>query len=103
VDQVERASLIAAVAEAAKLIRLTQRALQRARSQCHGEVYQHIDIMCTRAYELQVRCEWLQQIALRNLEITLEAIDPQSRLGPDRRVAVDRRIAGMRKQLLGED
>jgi hypothetical protein len=99
VDQVERTYFLAAMAEAAKLIRLTQTALLRASSQCQGEVYEHIDLMCTRAYELQVRAEWIQHVALGNFTITLDAIDPHSRQGPDRRRSIDRRIAGMRKQL----
>ena len=100
-DPVERSNFLAAMTEAAKLIRQTQKALHRARSQCHGEVYEHIDLMCTRAYELQVKAEWIQHVALSDAQITLEAIDPaRSRQGPDRRRSVDRRIASMRKQLL---
>jgi hypothetical protein len=99
-DQVERANFLAAMAEAARLIRLTHTALQRARSQCHGEVYEHIDLMCTRAYELQVKAEWIQHVAIGDVKITLDAIDPDSRQGPDRRRSVDRRIAAMRKQLM---
>jgi hypothetical protein len=56
--------------------------------------------MCTRAYELLVKTEWIQYVALGNVKITLEAIDPEIRQGPDRRRSVDRRIAGMRKQML---
>jgi len=99
-DAVERAQFLSAMAEAAKLIRLAHTGLQRARSQCHGEVYEHIELMCTRAYELQVKAEWIQHVALGTAEITLGAIDPDSRKGPDRRRSVDRRIASMRKQLL---
>ena len=88
------------MAEAAKLIRQTQMTLQRARAQCHGDVYDHIDLMCTRAYELLVKTEWIQHLALGNVKLTLEAIDPEIRHGPDRRRSVDRRIAGMRKQML---
>jgi hypothetical protein len=99
-DSVERKNFLAAMAEAAKLIRLAHTALQRARSQCHGEVYEHIDLMCTRTYELQVKAEWIQHVALGDAKITLDAIDPDSRQGPDRRRSVDRRIAAMRKQLL---
>jgi hypothetical protein len=102
-DQVERTYFLAAMAEAAKLIRLTQTALQRARSQCHGDVYEHIDLMCTRAYELHVKSEWIQHVALGNVKITLEAIDPDSRQGPDRRRSVDRRISSMRQQLMPEE
>jgi hypothetical protein len=102
-DQVERTYFLAAMTEAAKLIRLTQTALQRARSHSHGEVYDHIDLMCTRAYELQVKAEWIQHVALGNVQITIEAIDPEIRQGPDRRRSVDRRIATMRKQLLSPE
>jgi hypothetical protein len=99
-DAVERTYFLAAMAETAKLIRLAHTGLQRARAQCHGEVYEHIDLMCTRAYELHVKAEWIQHVALGDVKITLEAIDPESRQGPDRRCSVDRRIASMRKQLL---
>jgi hypothetical protein len=99
-DPVERTYFLSAMAEAAKLIRLAHTGLQRARSQCHGEVYEHIDLMCTRAYELQVKAEWIQHVALGDVKITLDAIDPESRQGPDRRRSVDRRIAAMRKQLM---
>ena len=101
-DTEERTRFLAAMAETAKLIRLAQTALRQARAQCHGEVYEHINLMCTRAYELQVRSEWIQQVALGSVKLTIEAIDPQIRQGPDRRRSVDRRIAGMRKQLLPE-
>jgi hypothetical protein len=101
-DSVERSNFLAAMTEAAKFIRMTQTALQRARSHCHGEVYEHIDLMCTRAYELQVKAEWIQHVALGTVKITIEAIDPEIRHGPDRRRSVDRRIASMRKQLLPE-
>ena len=99
-DTEERTRFLAAMAETAKLIRLAQTALRQARAQCHGEVYEHINLMCTRAYELQVRSEWIQQVALGSVKLTIEAIDPQIRQGPDRRRSVDRRIAGMRKQML---
>ena len=102
-DSVERTYFLAAIAEAAKLLRLSQIALRRARSQCEGEVHEHIDLMCTRAYELQVRAEWIQHVALGNVKITLEAIDPDSRQGPDRRRSVDRRISSMRQQLMPEE
>jgi hypothetical protein len=99
-DAHERTRFLEAMAEAAKLIRQTQMTLQRARAQCHGDVYDHVDLMCTRAYELLVKTEWIQYVALGNVKITLEAIDPEIRHGPDRRRSVDRRIAGMRKQML---
>lgn len=102
-DAMERAQFLAAMAEAAKLIRLAHTGLQRARSQCHAEVYEHIDLMCTRAYELQVKAEWIQHVALGDAQITLDRIDPESRQGPDRRRSVDRRIATMRKQLLPQE
>ena len=99
-EQSERTDFLAAMAEAAKLLRATQNALQRARGQCHGEVYDHIDLMCTRAYELAVRAEWLRQVADDNGKLTIETLQPESRQVPDRRKGVDRRIAGMQKQLL---
>jgi len=99
-DPVERKLFLAAMAEAAKLIRQAHTGLQRARSQCHGEIYEHIDLMCTRAYELQVKAEWIQHVAVGDAKLTLAEIDPDSRTAPDRRRSVDRRIAAMRKQLL---
>jgi hypothetical protein len=101
-DTEERTRFLEAMAETAKLVRQAQRALQRARAQCHGEVYEHIDLMCTRAYELQVRAEWIEHVALGTVKLTIEEIDPQVRQGPDRRRSVDRRIAGMKQQLLKE-
>ena len=101
-DPLQRTYFLAAIAETAKLIRLSQAALQRARMQCDGEVAEHINTMATRIYELQVRTEWIQHVALGNERITLPAIDPDSRQGPDRRVNVDRRIAGLRQRLEGE-
>ena len=99
-DTGEQTRFLEAMAEAGRLVRQAQTALHRARAQCHGDVYEHIDLMCTRAYELLVKTEWIQHVALGNVKITLEAIDPEIRHGPDRRRSVDRRIAGMRKQLL---
>ena len=99
-DAAERKHFLAAMTEAAKLIRLAHTALQRARSQCHGEIYEHIDLMCTRTYELQVKADWIQVVAQGDGKVTLDAIDPDSRQGPDRRRSVDRRIASMRKKLL---
>ena len=98
-DANEQTRFLEAMTEAARLIRQAQTTLHRARAQCHGDVYDHIDLMCTRAYELLVKTEWIQHLALGNVKITLEAIDPEIRQGPDRRRSVDRRIAGMRKQL----
>jgi 16S rRNA G527 N7-methylase RsmG len=99
-DTEERTRFLEAIAETAKLVRLTQVALQRARAQCHGEVYEHVDVMCVRAYELQVRSEWLQQAVLGDLQMLVRAANDENRQFPDRRKSIDRRIVGMRNQLL---
>jgi len=99
-DPFEHAQFLAAIAEATKHIRLAQAELRRARGVCHGELYEHIDLIFTRAYELQVRVDWMRQVALGKLPAKADPDSEHREQGPDRRRAVDRRVAGMRKQLL---
>jgi hypothetical protein len=101
-DADERTRFLEAMGEAARLVRQAQIALRRARAQCHGEVYEQVEVMCTRAYELQVTSEWLQHVVVGNVALNVSAANDQNRQGPDRRKSVDRRIAGMRKQMLRE-
>jgi len=76
-DPLQRTYFLAAIAEAAKLIRLSQTALQRAHMHCDGEVADHVNLMCTRIHELRGQAEQIQQAVLG----TLEAMDPQDRRG----------------------
>ena len=99
-DKAEHEQFLASVAKAAKLIRQAQTDLQRARDACHGELYEHLNLIFTRGYELQVRLEWVRHVALGNVELKVPEFDPENREAPDRRRSVDRRVAGMRKQLL---
>ena len=105
----EREEFLDAMKEAVKIIKLTQAALQRARSQCHQEVYEEVNVMARRVYELKVKAEWLRYAVLSGMEpsAALSAdpegrpgADPASRLGADRRIAIDRRIQAMQRQLL---
>ena len=98
-DPVERAQFLASISEAANLIRQVQNELRRARSACHGELFEHVDLAFTRAYELLVRAEWMRQVALGNVPVSASDVAPENREGPDRRRGVDRRIAGLRKLL----
>ena len=93
----ERREFVAAMAEAEDLIRRTQEVLQRAKSKCHADVYEHLDVISKRAYELKVRSEWLRLTVLGAIEPA--AVDAQAR-ETDRRSAIDRRVKGMRKQVL---
>lgn len=95
----EQAVFAEAIAEAEKLIARTEAAIQRAKSQCHGEVYEDVDVISKRAFELRVRCEWLRLVVLGVIEPSTSA-DAKERQGADRRNAIDRRVSGMRKQLL---
>jgi hypothetical protein len=99
-DTGERTRFLEAIAETARHMREAQKALRLARAQCHGEVYEQVEVMCMRAYELQVTAEWLQHMVLGNIALKVRAANDEGRQGPDRRKSVDRRIAGMRKQML---
>jgi hypothetical protein len=97
-EKVEQSEFVAAMAEAEELIKRAQAALQRAKSKCHADVYEHLDVISKRAYELKVRSEWLRLAVLGAIEPA--AVDPHARESVDRRSAIDRRVEGMRKQVL---
>jgi hypothetical protein len=98
-DVREEAEFAEAIAEAEKLIVRTGAVIQRAKSRCHGEVYEHVDVISKRILEARVWCEWLRLVALGAIESSTSA-DSKERHGVDRRHTVDRRVAGMRRQLL---
>ena len=97
-DAREQAEFVEAIAEAEKLIARTEAVIQRAKSRCHGEIYEHVDVISKRVFELRVQAEWLRLVALGAIEPS--SADPKERQGVDRRTAIDRRVAGIRKQLL---
>jgi hypothetical protein len=99
VNAMERVEFLEAMREAVGLIKQTQVALQRARSRCHGELYEQVNSLTKQFYESRTKSEWLRYAALAKVEPVLRA-DPESREGPDRRIAIDRRIQAMRQQLL---
>ena len=88
-----------AMREAVNLIKQTQAALQRARSKCHGELYEQVNLLTKQFYESRTKSEWLRYAALAKIEPVLRA-DPEGREGAERRIGVDRRIQAMRQQLL---
>jgi hypothetical protein len=98
-DAAELAEFAEAIAEAEKLIARTAVVIQRAKSRSHGDIYEHVDVISKRLFELRVRCEWLRLVALGAIEPPASP-DPKERQGVDRRNAIDRRVTGMRKQLL---
>lgn len=87
------------IVEAEKLLERIPALLQRAKMKCHGEVYEHLDVIAKRAYELKVRAEWLRLAVLGQIDPSACA-EHTARGLPDRRHSVDRRIAGMRRQIL---
>jgi len=96
----EREQFLDAMRETARLIKLSQAALERARSQCHGKVYEQVDLMTKRVYELRVKSEWLRHAVQEGIELSLLGQDdPEGRQDPDRRIGIDRRIHAMRQQL----
>jgi hypothetical protein len=96
----EREEFLDAMKETAMFVKLTQAALQRARSQCHGEVYEQINLMAKRAYELSVKAEWLRYAVYGGIELPIREADSEGRRGPDRRAGIDRRIQGLQQQSL---
>jgi hypothetical protein len=93
----EQREFVQAMAEVEASIQRAQAALQRAKWKCHGEIYEHLDVISKRAYELKVRSEWLRLAVLGAIE---PAAVPQARENADRRSAIDRRVEGMRRQVL---
>jgi len=94
-NDAEREKLADTLADAAKLLEYSQAALQRARAQCDGELYERLDVICKRAFELKVKSEWLRHSALGRI-----ALPAQQRHAADRRLGIDRRLPGMLKQML---
>jgi hypothetical protein len=99
-NALEKQQFVDSMAEAGRLIKLLQAALQRARLQCHGEVYEQSNLMTLRAYELRVKSEWLVRAVLGGTELAPRGADPEERQGADRRTGVDRRIFGLQRELL---
>lgn len=95
----ELADFVEALAEAERLIASSSAAVQRAKSRCHEEVFEHVDVIAKRLSELRVRSEWLRLVVLGDIDPQASPEMKQREL-PDRRVGIDRRVAGMRKQLL---
>jgi hypothetical protein len=96
----ERAQFVDAMADAEKVMKAVQAAMQRARSQCHGELFLLVDVMAKRAHELKVKSEWLRHVVLGKIELPPPAEGAQNRQGEDRRNGIDRRIANMQSQLI---
>jgi hypothetical protein len=94
----EQQEFVEAMAEAEKFIQRTQAALQRAKSMCHGDIYEHLDVISKRAYEMRVRSEWLRLVVLGAIKPA--PAKPHVRQSVDRRSAIDRRVEGMRKEVL---
>ena len=95
-DDIENAKFVDSLAHAAKLLELAQAHLQRARSQCDGELYERVDLISKRAFELKVKSDWVRYAVLGKIHVDAA----NDRVGSDRRVTVDRRIVGMQKLLL---
>ena len=98
VDRLEQREFSEAMAEAESLIARAEAAMQRARSRCHGEHYEHVEVISKRIYELRVRTEWLRLVVLGEIEPA--SVPFGVRLTVDRRSAIDRRVQSMRQQLL---
>jgi transcription elongation GreA/GreB family factor len=95
----ERAQFIDSIAEAAHLLGRAQAALQRARTHCHAEIFEQVDLISKRLYEAKVTSEWLRQGVLGRLDLNRGQAAAGARACVDRRQSVDRRIAGMREQI----
>jgi len=94
----ERREFVEAMIEATELIRRTQAALQRAKSKCNGQLYEHLDVASKRVYEVKVISDWLRLAALGGIQPSV--VDPEARDSVDRRAAIDRRVEGMRREVL---
>jgi hypothetical protein len=103
VNTSEREDFLDAMRKSVRLIKLTQATLQRARSQCHGELYEQINQLTRQVYELRTKSEWLRYTDLRRGELSVRQPDQDGRQGQDRRVGIDRRIEAMRQQLIAEE
>jgi hypothetical protein len=95
----EREDFLDAMRKTVRLVKLSQAMLQRARSQCHGELYEQINQLTRQVYELRTKSEWLRYTVLRRGDLALPQPAQDGRQGADRRVGIDRRIEAMRQQL----
>lgn len=95
----ELSDFVDSLAEAERLIARTSAAVQRAKSKCHEDMFEHMDVVAKRLSELRVHAEWLRLVALGEID-SAASPEMKAREQVDRRVALDRRVAGMRKQLL---
>ena len=95
-DEAAKAKFTDALAEAGKLMELAQAQLQRARSQCSGDLYERTDLIAKRVFELKVKADWMRCTMLGKLEATAA----NDRFASDRRTGLDRRIVGMQRKLL---
>ena len=95
-NDVEKARFTDALSQAAKMLELAQSQLQRARSQSAGELYDRVDLISKRVFELKVKTDWLRYSVLGKVEDTTA----NGRVSSDRRVGIDRRLVGMQKKLL---
>jgi hypothetical protein len=96
----EREDFLDAMRKTVRLVKLSQAMLQRARSQCHGELYEQINQLTRQVYELRTKSEWLRYTVLRRGELPVRQSEQDSLQGPDRRVGIDPRIKAMRQQLI---
>jgi len=94
----EQADFLAAMAKVADLIKSTQAALQRARTLSHGQIFDEVDLMSKRLYELKVKSEWVSHATQGKVD--LPKVDAEGRQSSDRRLGLDRRVAGMQKQMI---
>ena len=95
-NDIEKTRCVDSLAHAAKLLELAQAHLHRARAQCEGNVYERVDLMAKRAFELKVKADWLRYSVLGKIHVDAA----NDRVGSDRRVGLDRRIVGMQKLLV---
>lgn len=93
----EQAEFLVAMVKVADLIKSTQAAVQRARTLCHGEIYDEVDLMSKRLYELKVKSEWVRYATQG--KGGLPKPDPEARQSSDRRLGIDRRVVGMKRQM----
>jgi hypothetical protein len=96
----EREDFLDAMRKTVRLVKLSQAMLQRARSQCHGELYEQVNQMTRQVYELRTKSEWLRYTVLRRGELPVRQSEQDGLQGPDRRVGIDPRIKAMRQHLL---
>src|SRR5258705_13988905 len=87
----ERADFLDAMRKSVRLIKLTQATLQRARSQCHGELYEQINQLTRQVYELRTKSQWLRYTVLRRGEPAGGPPPQEGRQGQDRRGGGGRR------------